>query len=181
MDKISFHNFRSKTPINNINKKITNHQNVNNVISVYVKVNNDKYKKNKLPIIKNNSKEKINYLKTEESKKILRLNKSNHKFKIKNFNELKEKLNFNLNSNSNSHSNKTIVINNLREEINIAHISDVHYGSLMNDGALNRLKNALVQICDDVDVVIISGDLADGSCVVNEDDFYPLNFRIIHY
>ena len=117
MDKISFHNFRSKTPINNINKKITNHQNVNNVISVYVKVNNDKYKKNKLPIIKNNSKEKINYLKTEESKKILRLNKSNHKFKIKNFNELKEKLNFNLNSNSNSHSNKTIVINNIPNRI----------------------------------------------------------------
>ena len=70
---------------------------------------------------------------------------------------------------------KTIVINNLREEINIAHISDVHYGSLMNDGALNRLKNALVQISDDVDLVIISGDLADGSCVVNEDDFYPLS------
>ena len=117
MDKISFHNFRSKTPINNINKKITNHQNVNNVISVYVKVNNDKYKKNKLPIIQNHSKEKINYLKTEESKKILRLNKSNHKFKIKNFNELKEKLNFNLNSNSNSHSNKTIVINNIPNRI----------------------------------------------------------------
>ena len=112
MDKISFHNFRSKTPINNINKKITNHQNVNNVISVYDKDNNDKYKKNKLPIIQNHSKEKINYLKTEESKKILRLNKSNHKFKIKNFNELKEKLNFNLNSNSN-HSNKTIVTNNI--------------------------------------------------------------------
>ncbi len=69
---------------------------------------------------------------------------------------------------------KTIMLDTLKEEINIAHISDVHYGSLMNKGALNRLKNTLIQIECDVDLVIISGDLADGSCAINEDDFLPL-------
>ncbi len=70
---------------------------------------------------------------------------------------------------------KTIKFDNLKEEINIAHISDLHYGYLMNKGAFNRLKNGLVQLEDDVDLVIISGDLADGSTVINEDDFKALS------
>ncbi|WP_295722471.1 metallophosphoesterase [uncultured Methanobrevibacter sp.] len=70
---------------------------------------------------------------------------------------------------------KNLTFDNLKEEISVAHISDLHYGFLMNNGAFNRLKNALVQLEGDVDLVIISGDLADGSSVINEDDFKALS------
>ena len=67
---------------------------------------------------------------------------------------------------------KTIELDNLKEELNIAHFSDVHFGSI-------RHSKIIKDICDKIneincDLVVISGDLADGSSVVEEDDFLPL-------
>lgn len=64
---------------------------------------------------------------------------------------------------------KTLKFNNLERDINIAHLSDVHFGSV-------RHKRIIQDICDklntlDCELAIISGDLADGSSVVEEDDF----------
>lgn len=68
---------------------------------------------------------------------------------------------------------KTLRFNNLQRDINIAHLSDVHFGSV-------RHRKLIQDICDklndlDCELAIISGDLADGSSVVEEDDF--LAFR----
>lgn len=64
---------------------------------------------------------------------------------------------------------KTLTFNNLPREISIAHLSDVHFGSV-------RHKKIISDICDklntlDCEIAIISGDLADGSSAVEEDDF----------
>ena len=63
---------------------------------------------------------------------------------------------------------RTLELGNLEREINIAHLSDIHFGSV-------RHKKIIEDICDklnaiDCDLAIISGDLADGSSVVEEDD-----------
>ena len=68
---------------------------------------------------------------------------------------------------------KTLRFDGLQRDINIAHLSDVHFGSV-------RHKRLIQDVCDklnslDCELAIISGDLADGSSVVEEDDF--LAFR----
>ena len=65
----------------------------------------------------------------------------------------------------------TLELDNLREDINIIHLSDVHYGSIRHKNHILKLRDKIKEIEDDCDLAIISGDLADGSCVVNEDDF----------
>ena len=69
---------------------------------------------------------------------------------------------------------KTIELDNLKEELNIAHFSDVHFGSIRHKKIINDLRDKLMELSDYCDIAIISGDLADGSCVVEEDDFLPL-------
>lgn len=67
-----------------------------------------------------------------------------------------------------------ICLDTLSEEVNIAHLSDVHFGSIRHKKIISDLRDKLIELSDDCDIAIISGDLADGSCVVEEDDFLPL-------
>ncbi|MBQ2962755.1 metallophosphoesterase [Methanobrevibacter sp.] len=71
---------------------------------------------------------------------------------------------------------KIIELDNINQDMNIAHLSDVHFGSIRHKEIINDIRDKINQIpCD---LAIISGDLADGSCVVEEDDF--LAFRDVN-
>lgn len=69
---------------------------------------------------------------------------------------------------------KTLVFDNINEEINIAHLSDVHFGSVRHKELIQDISLKLQEIEDVCDIAIISGDLADGSSIVEEDDFMAL-------
>lgn len=69
---------------------------------------------------------------------------------------------------------KTIELDNLDEEINIVHLSDVHFGAIRHGEVIRKLKNKLKELENTCDLAIIAGDLADGSCIVEEDDFKEL-------
>ena len=66
-------------------------------------------------------------------------------------------------------------MDNLTSDINIIHISDIHFGSVRYKKIIEQLADSLSKLSDTCDIVIISGDLVDGSCPVCEDDFMPLN------
>ncbi|MDR0913421.1 MAG: metallophosphoesterase [Methanobrevibacter sp.] len=65
-----------------------------------------------------------------------------------------------------------LYIKNLTEELSLIHISDLHIGSIRNKKLLTNLTKKINSIA--CDLVIISGDLADGSCPIDEDMFIPL-------
>ena len=67
----------------------------------------------------------------------------------------------------------TLKFDNLKEDVNIVHLSDIHFGAVRHKKIINQVANKLKELSDSCDIAIISGDLADGSCVVNEDDFLP--------
>lgn len=69
---------------------------------------------------------------------------------------------------------RTIQMDNINEDINIAHLSDVHFGSTRHDKIIRDLSDKLKELSDYCDLAIISGDLVDGSCAIEEDDFLPL-------
>lgn len=69
---------------------------------------------------------------------------------------------------------KTIELDNINQDINIVHLSDVHFGSIRHKEIISDLRDKLNELSNDCDLAIISGDLADGSCVVEEDDFLAL-------
>ncbi|RAP49822.1 MAG: metallophosphatase [Methanosphaera sp. rholeuAM74] len=60
---------------------------------------------------------------------------------------------------------------NLSRSYSILHLSDVHFGSLCHEWSMSKLRYKIVELEDECDLIIISGDLADGSCIVCEDDF----------
>ena len=64
---------------------------------------------------------------------------------------------------------KLVELDNLSQEISIAHLSDIHFGSVRHKKIIQDIADKLNSI--DCDLAIISGDLADGSSVVFEDDF----------
>ena len=64
---------------------------------------------------------------------------------------------------------KTLNLSNLDHDIRIAHLSDVHFGSVRHKRIISDISDKLNDL--DCDLAIISGDLADGSSVVFEDDF----------
>ena len=66
---------------------------------------------------------------------------------------------------------KTLILDKLSRDINIAHLSDVHFGSVRHKKIIRDVANKLKELEDTCEVVIISGDLADGSSVVMENDF----------
>lgn len=70
---------------------------------------------------------------------------------------------------------KLLTFDNLDRDYNIIHISDVHFGSVRNDEIISGICDRIKSVEDDCDLLIISGDLADGSCVVKEDDFMPFS------
>ena len=69
---------------------------------------------------------------------------------------------------------KIIELDNINQDVNILHLSDVHYGSIRYKKHIRDLRDKIKETEDKCDLAIISGDLADGSCVVEEDDFMPL-------
>ena len=66
---------------------------------------------------------------------------------------------------------KTLIFDNLERDINIAHMSDVHFGSFRHRQIIEQVSDKLIELEDKCDIAIISGDLADGSSVVEADDF----------
>ena len=69
---------------------------------------------------------------------------------------------------------KTIEVDKINQDISIVHLSDVHFGSIRHRKIILDLRDKLNELSSSCDLAIISGDLADGSCVVEEDDFLPL-------
>ena len=69
---------------------------------------------------------------------------------------------------------KTIELDKINQDINIVHLSDVHFGAIRHKKIISDLRDKLNDLSSTCDLAIISGDLADGSCVVEEDDFLPL-------
>lgn len=70
---------------------------------------------------------------------------------------------------------ETLSLDNLSDDINIVHLSDVHFGSVRHKEIIGLIAAKLKELESSCDIAIISGDLADGSSVVEEDDF--LDFR----
>lgn len=64
-----------------------------------------------------------------------------------------------------------IELNDLTNEIDIVHLSDVHFGSVRHKEIISKITSKLNELENSCDIVIISGDLADGSSVVEENDF----------
>lgn len=69
----------------------------------------------------------------------------------------------------------TLEFDKLTREYNIIQLSDVHFGSVRHKDIIKDIVNKIKEYADDCDLVIISGDLVDGSSVVEEDDL--LEFR----
>lgn len=70
---------------------------------------------------------------------------------------------------------KTLYLDNLERDITIAHLSDVHFGSVRHRQIIEQVAGKLRDLEGSCDLAIISGDLADGSSVVEEDDFMALS------
>ena len=59
--------------------------------------------------------------------------------------------------------------NELKSPLKIAHISDIHVGSINADSFLKKLVEQLNNI--DADLIVITGDLGDGSRLITENSF----------
>ncbi|MEE0025860.1 metallophosphoesterase [Methanobrevibacter sp.] len=66
---------------------------------------------------------------------------------------------------------KTLKLDNLKHDINIVHLSDVHFGSVRHKKIIRQISDKLKELEDTCQLAIISGDLADGSSIVEKDDF----------
>ena len=66
---------------------------------------------------------------------------------------------------------RTIKLPNLSQDMNIIHLSDVHFGSVRHKSIIKDIVDRIKEIEDKCDLVVISGDLADGSSVILKDDF----------
>lgn len=64
---------------------------------------------------------------------------------------------------------RTLYLNELDEEIDIIHLSDIHVGSVRTPSILKKVVAKISRAKPDI--VIISGDLADGSNVIQPHDF----------
>lgn len=78
------------------------------------------------------------------------------------------------------HAHKIIIkervleLNNLNKQYNILHLSDVHFGSVRHREIIDDITGKIKTVEDKCNLVIISGDLADGSSIVEEDDLLML-------
>lgn len=66
---------------------------------------------------------------------------------------------------------ETLVLDRLSRDIDIAHLSDVHFGSVRHKEIIRDIANKLKELEGTCEMAIISGDLADGSSVVEKSDF----------
>lgn len=64
-----------------------------------------------------------------------------------------------------------LLFEELKNPLKIAHISDIHVGSINADSFLRKLVHKLNNI--NADFVVITGDLGDGSRLIKEDSFLP--------
>lgn len=64
---------------------------------------------------------------------------------------------------------RTLYMDDLDEEIDIIHLSDIHVGSIRTPSILKKIVAKINTL--DADAVIISGDLADGSNKIQPHDF----------
>ena len=69
---------------------------------------------------------------------------------------------------------KTLILPNLKRNINIVQLSDVHFGSVRHKQIIEEISSKLKELEGTCELAIISGDLADGSSVVETDDFEQL-------
>lgn len=77
---------------------------------------------------------------------------------------------------------KTLVLDNLSRDINIAHLSDVHFGAVHHKEIIRNIADKLKELEGTCNLAIISGDLADGSSIVEKTDllaFKDVNMPII--
>lgn len=65
----------------------------------------------------------------------------------------------------------TLTLDNLPRDIDIVQMSDVHFGSVRHREIIHQIVDKLKELEGTCELAIISGDLADGSCIVEEDDF----------
>jgi hypothetical protein len=66
---------------------------------------------------------------------------------------------------------ETLMLDNLTEDVNVVHLSDVHFGSVRHRQIIRQIASKLKELEDTCQLAIISGDLADGSSVIEIDDF----------
>ncbi len=66
---------------------------------------------------------------------------------------------------------QTLTLDNIPRDINIVQMSDVHFGSVRHRSIIRQIVDKLKELEDVCEIAVISGDLADGSSVVEEDDF----------
>lgn len=66
---------------------------------------------------------------------------------------------------------RVLELDNLTQDINIVHLSDVHFGAVRHKEIIEQVADKLKELEDDCEIAIISGDLADGSSVVESHDF----------
>ena len=71
-------------------------------------------------------------------------------------------------------NSKILEFDNLNRNINIVHMSDVHFGSVRHKQIISQIAEKLKELEDSCQIAIISGDLADGSSVVEPHDFEGL-------
>lgn len=69
---------------------------------------------------------------------------------------------------------KILKLDNLTHDVNIVHLSDVHFGSLMHKQIISQIADKLMELENTCQIAIISGDLVDGSSVVESHDFDKL-------
>ena len=69
---------------------------------------------------------------------------------------------------------RTLTLDKLSADMNIVHLSDVHFGSVRHHEIIEKIAGKLKELESSCDLAIISGDLADGSSVVEKDDFSAL-------
>ncbi|WP_407411872.1 metallophosphoesterase [Methanobrevibacter sp.] len=70
---------------------------------------------------------------------------------------------------------KILELDNLTRDFNIVHLSDVHFGSVRHNEIIHQIVSKLKELEGECDLAIISGDLADGSSVVEENDLIEFN------
>lgn len=69
---------------------------------------------------------------------------------------------------------ETLELDNLTRDISIVHLSDVHFGSVRHKEIIRRIASELKKLEGECELAVISGDLADGSSAVEEEDFSEL-------
>ena len=66
---------------------------------------------------------------------------------------------------------RELKLDNLASDINIVHLSDVHFGAVRHKEIIRQVADKLKELENTCEIAIISGDLADGSSVVESHDF----------